>query len=222
MRHGFLLDGGLKWSRIKYMVNEIDKILDPNEKIFWRGKPKYIAYILKFFVFTLFGIFWCTFLIPFYWALFTGKMPIFTMVILVPHTFIGLSILTAPVWGSFLYPYIEYAITSKRVIIKSGFFARNFRTVDYVNLTDISVQIGLIGKLTGTGDILFVSGMGIFTEKTGKTAISAVENPYEVFKLLKQVYFDIKTDVEFPNKLRPPVNPGYGSEYQPPSGNSFK
>jgi hypothetical protein len=57
--------------------------------------------------------------------------------------------------------------------------------------------------------------MGIFTEKTGKNSISCIENPYEVFKLLKQVYFDIKTDVEFPNKLRPPVNPGYQSEYQP-------
>jgi hypothetical protein len=43
----------------------------------------------------------------------------------------------------------------------------------------------------------------------------AIENPYDVFKLLKQTYFDIKTDVEFPNKLRPSVNPGYPSDYQP-------
>jgi len=57
--------------------------------------------------------------------------------------------------------------------------------------------------------------MGIFTEKTARSAIAAVKNPYEVFKLLKQVYFDIKTDVEYPNRLRPPVNPGYGSEYTP-------
>jgi hypothetical protein len=197
------------------MVNEIDKILDPNEKIFWRGKPNYIAYILKCTPLTIFGLFWCSFLIPFYWAFFTGKFPIFVFVVLGPHTFIGLSLLTAPLWATLVYPYIEYAITSKRIITKSGFFARNFNTIDYVNLTDVSVNIGLIGRLTNTGDIRFVSGMGIFTEKTAQSSILAIENPYDVFKLLKQVYFDIKTDVEFPNKLRPPANPGYQSEYRP-------
>jgi membrane protein YdbS with pleckstrin-like domain len=197
------------------MISEIDKILDPSEKIFWRGKPKYIAVILKCIPVTIFGLFWCSFLIPFYWAFFTGKFPIFIWAVLGPHTLIGVGMLGAPLWATLVYPYIEYAITSKRIIIKSGFFARNFQTVDYVNLTDVSVNIGPIGRLTNSGDILFISGMGIFTEKTGKNSISCIENPYEVFKLLKQVYFDIKTDVEFPNKLRPPVNPGYQSEYQP-------
>ena len=197
------------------MVNEIDGILDGNEKIFWRGKPKYIAFILKFIPLTVFGLFWCTFLIPFYWAFFTGKFPIFVFLVLGPHTLLGLGMLTAPLWATLIYPYIEYAITSKRIILKSGFFARNFTTVDYVNLTDVSVDVGLIGRLTKTGSINFISGMGIFTEKTGKMSLAAIENPYEVFKLLKQVYFDIKSDVEFPNKMRPPVNPGYQSEYQP-------
>ena len=197
------------------MISEIDNILDTNEKIFWRGKPVYLPFILKCFPSSAFGLLWSLFLIPFYWALFTGKFPIFLLAILVPHTAIGVGLLTAPLWDTLVYPYIEYAITSKRIIIKSGFFARNFVTIDYVNLTDVSVNIGLIGRLTNTGDIIFVSGMGIFTEKTGKDAISCVQKPYEVFKLLKHVYFDIKTDVEFPNKLRPPVNPGYQSEYQP-------
>lgn len=197
------------------MINEIERILDKDEKIFWRGRPKYTAYILKFIPATLFGLFWCTFLVPFYWAVFTGKFPIFAWLVLGPHTLVGLGLLTTPLLASLVYPYIEYAVTSKRIVIKSGFFARNFETIDYVNLTDVSVKIGLIGRLTGTGDILFLSGMGIFTEKTGRSSISAVEKPYEVFKLLKQIYFDIKTDVEFPNKLRPPVNPGYQSGYDP-------
>ena len=197
------------------MTANINNILDSNEKIIWQGKPKYTAFILKSIPVAVFGLFWCTFLIPFYWGLFTGKFPIFAWVVLGPHTFIGLGMLTAPLWASLAYPYIEYAITSKRIIIKSGFFARNFSTVDYATLTDVSVDIGFIGRITNTGNINFISGMGIFTEKTGKSSIAAIENPYDVFKLLKQIYFDIKTDVEFPNKLRPPVNPGYQSEYQP-------
>lgn len=75
--------------------------------------------------------------------------------------------------------------------------------------------IELIDRLTNTGSINFISDMVIFTEKTGKNSIVAIENPYDVFKLLKQVYFDIKSDFEFPNKLRSPANPGYQSEYQP-------
>ena len=197
------------------MVKEIDRILDPNEQILWRGKPQYRAYILKFLPATFFGLFWCSFLVPFYWAVFTGKMPIFGWLVLGPHTLVGLGLLGTPLWASLVYPYIEYAITNKRIITKAGFFARSFTTVDYTNLTDVSVNIGLIGRLTDTGDILFVSGMGIFTEKTGKHSISAIKKPYEVFKLLKKTYFDIKTDIEFPNKMRPDVNPGYQSEYKP-------
>ncbi len=198
------------------MISEIDKILDANENILWRGKPKYIAYILRVLPVTIFGIFWSTFLIPFYWAFFTQKTPPFVLLILIPHTLVAIILLGSPIWASLVFPYIEYAITNKRIIIKSGFFARNFVTVDYAALADVSVNIGLLGRLTGTGDLCFVSGMGIFTAKTGKAAISAIESPYEVFKLLKQTYFDIKTDVEFPNKFRPVRNPGYQTDYQPP------
>ena len=198
------------------MANTIEEILDSKENIFWRGKPKYSAYILQYASLSLFGLLWFSILSVFYWGIASGEMPLFALLIIMPHTLIGIGMLGAPLWASLVFPYIEYAITSKRIIIKSGFFARNFKTVDYVNLTDVSVDIGLVGNLTNTGTIKFVSGMGIFTEKTGKTALAGIEKPYEVFKLLKQVYFDIKSDVEFPNKLRPPVNPGYQSEYQPP------
>jgi hypothetical protein len=196
------------------MINEIDKILDPNEEIFWRGRPKYSAFILKAAPVVIFGLFWCSFLVPFYWALFTGQMPILALVVIIPHTLIGLGMLGGPLWASLVYPYIEYAITSKRIIVKSGFFARNFYTADYSELTDVSVNIGLLGRLTNTGDIRFTSGAGIFTEKTLHKHLSGIENPHEVFKLLKKVYFDIKTDVEYPNRLRPLANPGYQTEYK--------
>ena len=197
------------------MISEIDKILDPNETIIWRGRPKLVAYLFKTVPVVFFGLFWCMFLVPFYWMVFTKKAPVFVWIILGPHTLVGLGMLTAPLWAGLIYPYIEYAITNRHVILKSGLFARDFSTVDFVYLTDVSVSVGLIGRITNTGDINFVSGMGIFTPKTGRSALCAVENPYDVFKLLKQAYFDVKTDVEFPNKLRPPVNPGYPSEYHP-------
>jgi hypothetical protein len=33
--------------------------------------------------------------------------------------------------------------------------------------------------------------------------------------LLKKVSFDVKTDINYPNKLRPNENPGYNVDYNP-------
>jgi hypothetical protein len=43
----------------------------------------------------------------------------------------------------------------------------------------------------------------------------AIENPYEVFKAIKQVSLDIKTDMNYPNDLRPEDNQGYKTKYTP-------
>ncbi len=41
----------------------------------------------------------------------------------------------------------------------------------------------------------------------------AIQNPNEIFKQVKQVSVDIKTDYNYPNALRPPINPGYKTKY---------
>ena len=58
------------------------------------------------------------------------------------------------------------------------------------------------GELSSKGAALF------------KTFIS-VPAPYEVFKQIKTVSVDVKTDWNYPNKLRPEENPGYNTEYKP-------
>jgi hypothetical protein len=42
----------------------------------------------------------------------------------------------------------------------------------------------------------------------------AIENPYAVFKQLKQVSMDIRTDIQYPNQYRPEDNPGYKTKYR--------
>jgi len=44
---------------------------------------------------------------------------------------------------------------------------------------------------------------------------SNIENVYEVFKQVKKVMVDIKTDYNYPNAKRPPTNPGYNTKYEP-------
>ncbi|OVE74626.1 hypothetical protein BVX95_01720, partial [archaeon D22] len=46
------------------------------------------------------------------------------------------------------------------------------------------------------------------------TRIQYIQNPEEVFKFFKKVSYDMKTDVQFPNKLRPKNNPGYNTNYK--------
>ena len=43
----------------------------------------------------------------------------------------------------------------------------------------------------------------------------AIEDPYAVFKQLKQVSMDIRTDMNYPNQMRPDENPGYKTTYKP-------
>ena len=45
----------------------------------------------------------------------------------------------------------------------------------------------------------------------------AIDAPYDVDKLLKETTVDVKTDWNYPNKLRPAENPGYHTDYKPGS-----
>ena len=66
------------------------------------------------------------------------------------------------------------------------------------------------------GTIKFFSGRTQTDEGTTTKLYDkweAISNPYEVFKNVKQVSVDIKTDYNYPNALRPDNNPGYNAKY---------
>ncbi|MDD5132651.1 MAG: PH domain-containing protein [bacterium] len=192
---------------------DIQQILDPNEKIMWQGKPNFLAFCIRSVPAMIFGVFWSLFLVPFYWAWWTGKFPIFVWAVLGPHTLVALGLLTAPLFQIIGWKYVSYAITNKRVIVQQGIIGRGYNLIDFDKISDVNVHIGVLEKITKTGSIQVVAGMGMTQPNTTRNALVGIENPYEVFKLLKKLYFDIKTDIEYPNKLRPETNPGYNTEY---------
>jgi hypothetical protein len=67
------------------------------------------------------------------------------------------------------------------------------------------------------GTIRFFSGRTL-TDEGNTTKLydtwTAIEDPYQVFKLVKQTSLDIKTDINYPNALRPETNPGYQTKYE--------
>ncbi len=141
---------------------------------------------------------------------------------LIPHFWIGLGVVFGiPIYKILVYKRIHYAITNKRVLFQRGLIGRDFDVVDFDQITNAQVNVGILDKLFGnsSGSIM-ISTAGTFAHtRRGVVSrpyvISHVENPYEVFKFFKKVSHAVKTDIHFPNKYRPKSNPGYESEYNP-------
>jgi len=116
---------------------------------------------------------------------------------------------------------LYYAITNKRVIIQKGVIGGDFDLVDFDQITDFKVNVNLWDKVLGknSGSILISSAGSIIvanneTKSTVPFTIKNIDNPYGVFKILKDVSFNVKTDIEYPNQMRPGENPGYQTNYE--------
>lgn len=202
----------------KVLLPEFESIKDDKEQILWTGKPKFIPFI---FTSVLGGIFTIGFAIawlltarnfgsngdnnsPSYFWLF-GLIPL----VAVLFTFLK---------RVFSFSNTAYSYSDKRVMMRSGFIGTDFKTIDYDKISDIEVTVSVVEKLYNVGTIRFFSGR-TQTDEGNTTKIydswSAIENPYEVFKMVKQTSVNIKTDFNYPNALRPDTNPGYNTKYDP-------
>jgi uncharacterized membrane protein YdbT with pleckstrin-like domain len=142
--------------------------------------------------------------------------------ILLPHFWIGIVLVFgAPIYKALVYKYIYYAITNKRIIFQKGLIGRDFEIVDFDQIINAEVNIGLLDKLFGGGSgsiLISTAGSFIYTRKgpvLKPYIISHIKNPYDVFKFFKKVSFAVKTDIQFPNKYRPETNPDYNTKYNP-------
>lgn len=127
-----------------------------------------------------------------------------------------------PIYQFLLHKNLYYVITNKRVIIQKGVVGTDFEYIDFDQITNAEVSVGFFDKMFGgdTGSILIFSPSSF--ETTSKRGIkhkpkvlAHIFNPYEVFKFFKKISYDVKTDIEYPNQLRPNQNPGYQTTYHP-------
>ena len=51
-----------------------------------------------------------------------------------------------------------YAITNKRVIIQSGIIGRDFKSIDYDRIQNVSANVGLIGMIFKVGNVNIFTG----------------------------------------------------------------
>lgn len=200
-------------------MRELDKVLDPKEQVFWEGGPSFWPFVLQLTVFALFGI---PFMVAGGWVLLMGLLSGNLLFFVMPHFWVGFGfVFGIPLYRILVHQHTYYAVTDKRVLIQTGLIGRDFKIVEYDQVTNAEVNVGIADKLFGndTGSIL-ISTPGTFAygkhgARPAPYSLSNITHPYEVFKFFKKVSHDVKTDIQYPNKLRPLENPGFGTAYHP-------
>lgn len=97
--------------------------------------------------------------------------------------------LLSPFLAYCYYRVTYYAITSKRVIIKSGLIGADLRSVYYEQMRSVFVDVGIVGKLFGTGTVMIDTGQITQTDKGTKTIydrLANIRHPYDVYKILQE------------------------------------
>lgn len=206
----------------KYFIKEkqvnynptLESTLEEGESILWRAKPLRKSFLLSaFFRYFFFAIIWLIFDTSFVimMVMFGDGMPWFVYLIL------GIALLfhLMPVWmwvsgvisASRRQKIEEYAFTNKRILVKKGFIGANIITMPYSSITSVNLRVGLVERMCKVGDIYLVYG-------NQKVILEDIVDPYFIYEKLQAIANDIKSDIIYPNALRPDVNPGYKTSYK--------
>jgi hypothetical protein len=200
----------------KNLLPEFESVKDNNEEILWTGKTMFIPYILSGLgpgiAGLAFGIVWMVVASNFHADASTAAGPyiwLFGILPLLQGLYVFINRLLS-------YPNTAYGYSNRRVMMRTGFIGTDFKTIDYDKISDIEVTVNVIERIYNVGTIRFFSGR-TQTDENNTTKLYdtwiAIQNPYEMFKLVKQTSVDIKTDFNYPNALRPETNPGYNTKY---------
>lgn len=199
---------------------KIQSLLAPDEQLLWQGKPNKKAYIMANVLKMLpIAILWL--------AIDTGMIVLFATLAkdLPVGAIIGIAaffiIHLTPVW-IWLYNVLtaskrqqntEYAFTDKRIIIKTGFIGIDVQNIYYSDIESVNVKVGLTDKILKVGDIYIKCTQNA-------QVLWDLPTPYALANRLQKIVLDIKTDMSYPNALRPDGNPGYGTSYSKDTGSN--
>ncbi|MCR5348626.1 MAG: PH domain-containing protein [Bacilli bacterium] len=195
-------------------VNAVEDVLTEDEEVLLRLTPDRRDYILEsifkglpfVLLWVAFDVFAITMMVN------SGAFAHMGAIIFLIIGFFALHLL--PVWlyvagivrriGG--YKNVEYVFTDRRLIIRSGLVGIDFKFFYYSDITSVDVKVGLWDRMFKVGDIYVKS-------TTQAAVLEDVHNPYQYGAKIQELIQDIKTDISYPNALRPDENPGYGTKY---------
>lgn len=175
------------------MEELFEKILDKDEKIIKVFKP----HKGKFFFTTLFSWGFSCLLIALFLAcaiIFPDDGGVFEPVLLIiPIGFFVLSMVLVLLFSSIYYKNVYYAYSNKRIIIRSGVFGVDFKSLDMSMIGAVNVYVSLFDKIIkkNTGSIMFGSTASPIGYQTASTyyRFNNIQMPYETCKEVKS-YID--------------------------------
>ena len=103
---------------------------------------------------------------------------------------------------------IEYVFTDKRIILRSGLIGIDYKTINYADVVAVNCKVGIIERIFKVGDIHIQA-------KSQTGILNNIPEPYFYLSKLQKIALDLKSDMAFPNDLRPSTNHGYRTKYNP-------
>jgi hypothetical protein len=155
----------------------IRKELGPSERLLWSGRPRQGFVLRASDAFLIpFSIMWGGFAIFWEASVISRGAPFFFMLWGVPFVLVGLYIMVGRFWVDARQRAATfYGVTSERVVIVSGVFARGVKSLGIDTLTDVS----LTERVGGGGTITFGSvpfGYGLYAGTGWPFGQAAVPN----------------------------------------------
>ncbi len=195
-------------------TNTVEDILDEDESVLLRQKPKRSAYIFNSIIRMLpIALLWLAFDSTFIvLAVMSTHGAGYIWAFLIPFFAVHL----APVWMWIAgivkacagYKNLEYVFTEKRIIVRSGVVGIDFKNIYYSDIEAVNLRVGLVDRMFKVGDIYI-------TAKHQAEVLFDIPNPYFILSKVQKIVIDIKTDINFPNDLRPETNSGFKTKYRP-------
>ena len=201
-------DNPINKNTIEDILAEDEQILQrltPNRRVFvlesiFKGLPIALIWVAfdAFFIFMMVrnGVF--------------GQVPF-----MVPFVIVFFAFHLIPLWAYIAnvvkkvggYKNIEYAFTDKRIIIRSGLVGIDFKYFYYQDISSVTVKVGIFDRMFKVGDL--------YLSSNGQAAtLDDIDHPYEYSSKIQKIITDIKTDMAYPNDLRPEENHGYRTKYK--------
>lgn len=125
---------------IRNLQSELRPHLDQDENLLWTGQPKTGIIFRTADIFMIpFSILWCGFAI--FWVILASQGSVLFALFGVPFVIVGL----IAVFGRFIIDakqrqHTIYGITENRILIKSGVFSKNIRSLNLKTISDISLN----------------------------------------------------------------------------------
>lgn len=183
-------------------IQTIEQSLMPDEKILWQGKPQKKAFVLNnVFKMLPIALLWIAFDVFFIVMLATTADDFPPSMIAPICIFFVLHL--APVWiwiyrsvtASKRQKNTDYAFTDRRIIIRKGTIAVDFKSIEYKDVVAVNLRYGVIDRIAKVGDIYITA--------TGKASVlEDLENPTAVAKLLQDTISQIKQNVSFTDNAK--------------------